>query len=136
MPDFEITVTCRAPAEELWALLYDPARFTEWWTGTKCVEATADGGLGRVSTAFPDRVVPFVVREPAGGSRVTVSCLEFDVDWRWTLAPAGHGCRVTLHVHIPDEHAALVPCQHEDMADSVHRLVALAEDEAGIAASA
>lgn len=29
----------RAPPEEVWKLLYDPARFPEWWAGIAAVEA-------------------------------------------------------------------------------------------------
>src|SRR5262249_49127770 len=38
MPGFEERAECRAPPEEVWKLLYDPARFADWWAGWERVE--------------------------------------------------------------------------------------------------
>ena len=45
MPGFSRRATCHAPAEEVWKLLYDPARYTEWWEGTERVELAVRGAL-------------------------------------------------------------------------------------------
>jgi hypothetical protein len=67
------------------------------------------------------------VRASHDRSRVTISCLAFDVDWEWTLEAVADGCRVTLRVRIPEEQAEFVECQRSDMRASLERLVALAE---------
>ena len=33
MPGFALSAECGAPVEEVWKLLFDPARFPEWWVG-------------------------------------------------------------------------------------------------------
>jgi hypothetical protein len=40
MPSFERSATAAAPPEEVWKVLYDPARFPEWWAGIETVEVT------------------------------------------------------------------------------------------------
>jgi uncharacterized protein YndB with AHSA1/START domain len=131
MPGFETSAICRAPAEELWALLYDPTRFAEWWVGTTRIESTP-AGMSRVSQTFPDRPVPLGVCASADRSQVTISCLAFDVDWEWTLEAVDAGCRVTLRVRIPEEQSQLVECQQSDMRASLERLVVLAEASADV----
>lgn len=42
MPGFEESAVCRAPGEEVRKLLYDPARFPEWWVGVARVEVRVD----------------------------------------------------------------------------------------------
>ena len=37
MPGFALSAQCRAPVEEVWKLLFDPARFPQWWTGVETV---------------------------------------------------------------------------------------------------
>ena len=43
MPSFRDTVTSAAPPEEVWKLLYDPARFPDWWSGIETVEVESPG---------------------------------------------------------------------------------------------
>ena len=31
MPGFTLSARCQAPVEEVWKLLFDPARFPDWW---------------------------------------------------------------------------------------------------------
>ena len=38
MPTFDDSATTAAPVEEVWKLLYDPARIVEWWEGIERVE--------------------------------------------------------------------------------------------------
>ena len=35
-----------APVEEVWKLLYDPARLPEWWEGVETVETHGTDGKG------------------------------------------------------------------------------------------
>ena len=50
MPSFHDTAASPAAPEEVWKLLYDPARFPDWWAGIGTVEVTAEDGY----TAYPD----------------------------------------------------------------------------------
>ena len=126
MPGFEVSATCRAPADEIWALLYDASRFDEWWVGTDHAEATADGAMV-YREIDPDVAVPMNLRSGADRSRVTVSCLVRDVVWEWTLEPDPEGCRVQLRVQMSGEEGHLLEFQREQMHRSVRNLVALAE---------
>ena len=38
MPEFEDRARSDAPPEDVWKLLYDPARFPDWWAGIGSVE--------------------------------------------------------------------------------------------------
>jgi len=43
MPGFALSAACRAPVEEVWKLLFDPARFPEWWVGIETVRTDGPG---------------------------------------------------------------------------------------------
>ena len=126
MTQFDLSTTCRAPATEVWALLYDPARFPEWWVGTERMEGDRRE-VSRYTSTYPGEAFPLNVRSTGHGSRVMISCLRFGIAWEWTLEPAETGCGVRLQVRGTDEHADLVDGQREDMRESLERLVALAE---------
>ncbi|HWV86585.1 MAG TPA: SRPBCC family protein [Capillimicrobium sp.] len=126
MVEFEVSATCRAPATEVWALLYDPARLADWWVGTERIEGERNP-LTRYTLAEPGVPYPTALHATRDGSRVTISCLAFDIAWEWTLEPAPEGCAVHLRMRGADEHADLVDRQRGDMRASVARLVALAE---------
>jgi uncharacterized protein YndB with AHSA1/START domain len=54
MPSFRDAATSSAPPEEVWKLLYDPARFPDWWAGVGTVEVTGDGAYTMYPAGFPD----------------------------------------------------------------------------------
>ena len=127
MPEFSITAVCRTPAEEVWKLLYDPYRFCEWWGDTARVEDGADGSVTRFTAEWPDFAYPTRVTTRSDGSRVVISCLLSDIVQEWSLEPDADGCRVRVHVAIPDDEAARLPAVREEFERSVPRLVAAAE---------
>jgi hypothetical protein len=130
MPGFTEEGTCRAPAEEVWKLLYDPDRYMEWWTGTERVEV----GEERVIRYVPDSpgfAYPTAIASSSSGGRVTISCVLTDIVYDWTLAPRPPGCAVRLRVDIPEELAAKLEGQMRDMRSAFGRLMELAEREAG-----
>ena len=43
-----------APPEEVWKLLYDPARFPDWWAGIETVESGARVGYTMYPEGYPD----------------------------------------------------------------------------------
>lgn len=127
MPDFERMASCRAPARSVWKLLYDPARYTEWWEGTERVELR-EGTATRYTSQYPGAAFPTAVRSAGEGAAVSISCVATDIVYDWTLAPApGGGCTVTVRVRIPDELADRLPAQQAAMETSISKLVALSE---------
>ena len=98
-----------APVEEVWKLLYDPARFPEWWEGMETVEPEAT--TARVTSrctrdGYPDFPMPQQLRTDGDGRGVTVSCLVKRP--RVRVAPGAAldaGTRIAVHVEIPEEEA-------------------------------
>jgi uncharacterized protein YndB with AHSA1/START domain len=127
VPEFTITAICRSPAEEVWKLLYDPHRFSEWWAGTVRVDDVEDGNVTRFTAEWPDFAYPTRVTTRTDGRRVVISCLLSDIVQEWTLDPDPAGCGVRLHVAIPDEEAARLPVVRDEFERSVPLLVAAAE---------
>jgi uncharacterized protein YndB with AHSA1/START domain len=127
---YEETAFCRAPAEEVWALLYDPVRFPEWWETTARSETIA-GGANRYTRDQPDIALPTRIRAAAERSRVVISCQVADLVWEWTLEPAGTGCRVRLNLQLADAEAHRFDSARADMRASIRRLVAAAERAGG-----
>jgi uncharacterized protein YndB with AHSA1/START domain len=123
VPAFTERRTCGAPAEEVWKLLYDPARYPEWWTGTDAVERDGDGVV-RHSDGL---VWPTTVDARRVDEKVVISCVLTDITFRWTLLPRPPGCLVDLHVDIPDREAERLGMQRSAMGDAIGRLVRAAE---------
>ena len=89
MPGFALTAGCRAPVEEVWKLLFDPARFPEWWAGIETVRQDALGEFTQWPTGYPDFPMPQKLRVDEANERVTISCQVADIDIVWQLAEAG-----------------------------------------------
>ena len=71
MPRYEATRVLPATVDEVWAVLADPARWTEWWPGLEMAESTvrralAPGALWQIEGAAR----PSALRRPqvSGGS--------------------------------------------------------------------
>jgi uncharacterized protein YndB with AHSA1/START domain len=54
MPEFEDRARSDAPPEEVWKLLYDPARFPDWWAGVGSVEPGHAGEYTMYPQGYPD----------------------------------------------------------------------------------
>jgi uncharacterized protein YndB with AHSA1/START domain len=129
MPTFDDATTTTAPVEEVWKLLYDPARLVEWWDGIERVEPRGTGGKGDMTVwpeGYPDFPMPQNLRTDADGHRVTISCLVSDLVFEWRLEPAGDGTRISVHVEIPEEEAARLDDQRAAVSASLRSLAALA----------
>jgi hypothetical protein len=129
--EFSLTATTTSPAEEVWKLLYDPYRFCEWWDDTVRVDDGADGSLTRYTAEWPDFAYPTRVTTRSDGARVVISCLLSDIVQEWSLEPDGDGCRVRLHIEIPEAEAARLPTVRAEFERSMPRLIAAAERSAG-----
>jgi hypothetical protein len=128
MPVFETEASCRASAVEPWKLLYDPARFPEWWAGTARVETSGDDdSVTRYMEAWPDFAYPTQVTRHADGSRIVVSCLLSNIVHEWSLTPAPVGCVVHVRVELPEAEAHRLDAVRAEVIPSLHRLIELAE---------
>jgi uncharacterized protein YndB with AHSA1/START domain len=129
MPRFEDRAACRADATEVWKLVYDPARFPDWWVGMDRVEE-ADGTVSRFMAAWPDFAYPTRVEAGSDG-RIVISCLLSDIVHEWTLEPHPDGCVITVRIDVPDDEAARLSAVAEEARASLAKLVALAEAGSG-----
>ena len=137
MPSFHDVADSPAPPEEVWKLLYDPARFPEWWVGVETIEAgDAKGGEGDFTlypAGYPDFPMPQALKTDTDERGVRISCLVSDLKYVWRLAPTGapvmggpSGTRITVDVEIPEEEAHRLDGQREAIHASLERLAALA----------
>jgi uncharacterized protein YndB with AHSA1/START domain len=136
MPTFDDHAETRAPVEEVWKLLYDPARFPDWWAGVGTVEPAPAGGAGDYTMypeGYPDFPMPQALRTDGDGRRVTISCLVSDLVFEWRLEPvaAADGTRIAVHVEIPDQEGHRLDAQRAVVSASLRSLAALASAAAG-----
>ena len=132
MPAFDDSATTAAPVEEVWKLLYDPARMVEWWEGVERVEPSGDGEITVYPDGYPDFPMPQALRTAGDGRGLTISCLVSYLVYEWRLEPLDPGTRIRVHVEIPEHERARVPAQEAVVAASLGALVELAvADEQG-----
>ncbi len=129
MPAFDDSATTAAAPEEVWKLLYDPARFPEWWAGIGSVEQRAHEGRGDY-TMFPDGYPDFPMAQQLhserSAGRVLVSCLVSNLAFEWRLTPEAGGTRIEVHVELPEREAHRLEAQRAMIAESLRGLAALA----------
>ena len=126
MPSFHDSVECRAVPEEVWKLLYDPARFPEWWAGIGTVEVQREGAYTMYPDGYPDFPMAQLLDTHREEQRVTVSCMVSDLRFEWRLEPAAGGTRITVEVEIPEREGKRLDTQREVISASLARLGELA----------
>lgn len=129
MPSFHDSADARAAPEEVWKLLYDPARFPDWWAGMGTVElGGGDGSFTMYPEGYPDFPMAQQLDTTREQQRVTVSCLVSDLRFEWGLEalPDGAGTRITVDVDIPEAEAARLATQRESIRASLAALAELA----------
>jgi uncharacterized protein YndB with AHSA1/START domain len=135
MPAFEESTVSAAQPEEVWKLLYDPARFPEWWAGVGSVTAGADREAGGDFTiypeGYPDFPMPHALTSSQEGGTVKISCLVSDLLFDWRLRPAGPGggTVICVSVEIPEREAHRLETQQEVIRQSLARLAERAAEE-------
>ena len=129
MPGFTLSAGCHAPVEEVWKLLFDPARFPDWWVGIETVRKDSPGEFTQWPTGYPDFPMPQKLRVDQASERVTISCQVSDIDVVWQLAGGGQGTAIEVTVSLPEREAHRLDGQHQVIEESLRRLAALAEDE-------
>jgi uncharacterized protein YndB with AHSA1/START domain len=127
MPGFALSADCRAPVEEVWKLLFDPARFPEWWASIETVRTGEPGEFTIWLAGFPDFPMPQKLRTDQADERVTISCQVFDIEIVWQLAEIDAGTSIHVNLSLPERKAHLLDYQHEVIEESLRRLTALAE---------
>jgi Polyketide cyclase / dehydrase and lipid transport len=128
MLEFEDNARSEAPPEEVWKILYDPARFTEWWEGMETT-SVGDGEFTLQHVDFPELQIPNRLEVRDAGSAVVISCLLHDFVYNWRLEPldGGQATQISVHVAIPDEKVEhFEEFQRAMMGASVRRLAEVA----------
>jgi uncharacterized protein YndB with AHSA1/START domain len=126
MPTFDDSATTAAPVEEVWKLLYDPARMVEWWEGIERVEPGGDGDITIYPDGYPDFPMPQELQTTADGRGLTISCLVSYLVFEYRLEPLDPGTRISVHVEIPEEEAHRLEAQRAGASASLRSLAALA----------
>jgi uncharacterized protein YndB with AHSA1/START domain len=126
MPSFSDSAQSRALPEEVWKLLYDPARFPEWWAGIGTVDVERQGAYTMYPDGYPDFPMAQLLETRQEDRRVTVSCLVSDLRFEWRLEPSGAGTQITVEVEIPEREAQRLDSQREQISASLTRLAELA----------
>lgn len=127
MPGFALSALCGAPVEEVWKLLFDPARFPEWWAGIGTVRTDAPDEFTLWPKGYPDFPMPQKLRVDQANDRVTVSCQVHDIEFIWQLAESGGGTSIRVTATLAEHEADRFDLQHQLIEKSLRRLTALAE---------
>jgi uncharacterized protein YndB with AHSA1/START domain len=128
VPSFHDSAASNAAPEAVWKLLYDPARFPEWWAGLETVDVDGDGNGAYTAypDGYPDFPMPQLLDTKRDEHRVTVSCLVSLLRFEWQLKASGDGTLITVDVEIPDEEGHRLETQRESISASLTRLAELA----------
>jgi hypothetical protein len=127
MQTFDQSAISTAAPEEVWKLLYDPARFPEWWAGIGSVETASDeGDYTMYPEGYPDFPMPQALQTSHENGAVKISCLVSDLCFDWRLRPSGSGTEISVHVEIPDNEAHRLGTQRDIIRRSVAQLAKLA----------
>ena len=104
MLEFEDSACSEAPPEEVWKILYDPVRFTEWWVGMETT-SVGDGEFTLQQVGVPELQIRNSLEVRNAGSAVVISCLLHDFVYDWQLEPldGGRATRISVRVVIPDD---------------------------------
>src|SRR3954447_15112887 len=131
MPAFTLTATAAAPVEEVWKLLYDPARFPQWWAGVETGRRGEGGDYTMWPTGYPDFPMAQRMRSVRSDARVTISCLVSDLEYRWQLSDLGDDTGIEVMVNLPDAEAHRLPVQRELLSASLANLARIAAGRPG-----
>ncbi|HEY5362246.1 MAG TPA: SRPBCC family protein [Streptosporangiaceae bacterium] len=131
MQTFDQSAVSDAAPEEVWKLLYDPARFPEWWAGVGSVRTGGDAGdYTMFPDGYPDFPMPQSLQASQENGIVQISCLVSDLRFDWRLRQSGTGTEISVHVEIPDTEAQRLDSQRDIIRQSLARLAELAAQTA------
>jgi uncharacterized protein YndB with AHSA1/START domain len=133
MPEFEETAVSKAPPEEVWKLLYDPARYPEWWAGMEAVKTDRPDEAGHRGFTYypegrPDVPLPQRLDASHEDGRIVISCLTTDLQVVWRLEPANGGGATLIRVSVeaPESETEMLDEQRTVVSRSLARLAELA----------
>jgi uncharacterized protein YndB with AHSA1/START domain len=131
MPAFDDAALIDSPPEEVWKLLHDPARMTDWMHGVGSVADVRDADGGADFTLYPEGYPDFPmaqrVRTSSDHRRVTVSCQVSFLEFAWTIEEAdGERTRLAVHVELPEDEAHRLDDQRAAVRASLERLATVA----------
>lgn len=126
MPSFHDQAVSPAAPEEVWKLLFDPARFPEWWAGIGSVQVTGAKQFTMYPEGYPDFPMPQQLQTRPESGRIAISCLVSDLRFEWRLAPEGAGTRISVDVEIPEAEAHRLDTQRDVISRSLQRLAQIA----------
>jgi hypothetical protein len=126
MPTFDDHARSAAPVEDVWKLLYDPARFPEWWAGVGTVEPSNGDEYTMYPVGYPEYPMPQQLRTDRSTGYVAISCLVSDLTFEWRLRPDGQATEITVHVEIPPAEAHRLAAQRDVVHRSLRTLAELA----------
>ncbi|HEY4996739.1 MAG TPA: SRPBCC family protein [Solirubrobacteraceae bacterium] len=128
MPSFHDSADAEAPPEEVWKLLYDPARFPDWWAGIASIEPGEDGSYTMWPDGYPDFPMAQLLETRRDAHSVTVSCLVSDLrfEWRLEALDGGERTRIRVEVEIPERETARLDSQKQTIHASLSGLATLA----------
>ena len=130
MQAFDQCAVSAAAPEQVWKLLYDPARFPEWWAGVGSVQPGRDpAGYTMYPAGYPGFPMPQALETSREDGAVKISCLVSDLRYDWRLRPAGTGTQISVHVEIPEREAHRVDSQREVIHRSLASLADIAAQE-------
>jgi uncharacterized protein YndB with AHSA1/START domain len=129
MPSFHDSADSPAAPEEVWKLLYDPARFPHWWAGIGTVQVGKDGAYTMYPEGYPDFPMAQLLDTDRDQQRVKVSCMVSDLIFEWRLQPQDQGTRISVDVEIPQAESARLESQREAISASLRNLAELAAED-------
>ena len=128
MPVIEAEALVAAPAEEVFKVLHDPTRHPEWWVGVDAIEDVhGDHEALRFSLRrndLPGRRLE-QRQEPLAGGGIVMTCVQYDIRFRWRLIPEGDATRVQARVEIPEQWRELTDGYRVKIPASLERLTTL-----------
>lgn len=126
MPRFSHGAATPAPPEEVWKVLYDPARIPDWWAGIATAEP-GDGGVTLFADGYPDFPMPQLISTSPGDRTVRFSCTISDMRIEWRLAPRDDGgTDIAVEVEIPEREAHRLDDQRAEVGASIRNLAEVA----------
>lgn len=117
-----------AAPEEVWKLVFDPARHPEWRVGVGAVDGVRADGFVLHPEEDPALAVEHGMRVLPDGDGIVISCLESRTRFSWRLTPAGAGTRVDATIDLPEARAGARAIEREHLAVSLARLADAARE--------
>ena len=127
MTGFTLTARTGAAVEDVWKLLFDPARFPEWWAGVETVRVDGADAYTMWPPGYPDFPMPQHLHTDHAAGRITVSCQISDIDVTWQLAEVDGGTDITVRVELPGAEAHRLAGQRALITASLAALADLAQ---------